>query len=1058
MFSKNKIKILLIVGLLIIGTSFFIKTSLAVETPIPSITIQSEKLNYNNQEGGAWQVTKSVKWIEKGKARITIDVETIPKKAKDSNNYIFIIDTSTSISDADLENIKTSIKTIANDILTNSQNKVGVITFGSESNIILPLTNNIETIDDINNIHLSEGRSYYKALSSLESVLLNNQKNTTAIFITSGSPTKNTPNEVSQYKYLKDKYKNLTIAGVQYELGDTIIPNLMKISDYQLKTNKNDFYERLETIISNYDYYSTFSITESINPEQFEVIGGINKTTGIISKSEEKIIWDLKPLYSNQISKETLSFNIELKDGFQESIGTFKVDTLTNIISNINSNKENITAKKNLILSNEYSIIYDNNLPFGCQNTIIPNKKKHIVFDRVPLNKEKLECDGYQFKGWKIANENLTQIGNEYIIMPEEDVNVKAVWSKLLISKTAKGTISSVQTLYNLIKDQSYLDSEKSPKVTSTSGINFNKISSNSNGTGVYEMESTKNDEYPIYYYRGNVTNNSIIFADYCWRIIRTTETGGVKLIYDGKVTTAGGCNDNKSYSTISNYKSFNNGTIIDRVGYMYSDLYQSKTEKISKDWKTYVGKTSETIWDFTTPHSIWTEGGQVNYNTWEAAHYLSAYTSDSIIWNPTTRKYTLVNEDGSDVQLTEWSENSTGGVYTCFSKTEKSCDTAYYVYEISEKRAYCDELTNGQMDAHFYISDVISYDQNNNTYSLINPIDVNRTWRADYNNYKGYYFCLDKSNSCSTIYYIESPNIGSADAVKLENGETFNELYDYATNIKWRFGSEIDSNGNLVDPIEINPYNWNNTYTNINNHQYTCFSDTNDCNNKQIYYLYYVTSSNYHSILLPEGTTIENAVSMMLNSQYTNKENSNVKGDLGINGSIDKWYYDNIEQKNYSKYLEDTIFCNDRTIDDVGGWSHNNSGIQKTLYYSVGNKETPDLTCTNKVDKFTVSNDLGNGKLTYPVGLITLDEAILAGGVKNATNKTYYLYIGRSFFTLSPYSASTNVYMWSIGYNGNLTYTNSDSIRPVISLKPNVRIDSGDGTFTDPYRIEMDD
>ncbi len=41
---------------------------------------------------------------------------------------------------------------------------------------------------------------------------------------------------------------------------------------------------------------------------------------------------------------------------------------------------------------------------------------------------------------------------------------------------------------------------------------------------------------YPVIYYRGNVTNN-VYFEGHCWQIIRTTETGGTKLVYNGENT-----------------------------------------------------------------------------------------------------------------------------------------------------------------------------------------------------------------------------------------------------------------------------------------------------------------------------------------------------------------------------------------------------------------------------------------------------------------------------------------------------------------------------------------
>ncbi len=49
-------------------------------------------------------------------------------------------------------------------------------------------------------------------------------------------------------------------------------------------------------------------------------------------------------------------------------------------------------------------------------------------------------------------------------------------------------------------------------------------------------LSSTSSDTNPIYYYNGNAstTNNNVNFGGYCWKIIRTTETGGIKMIYNG--------------------------------------------------------------------------------------------------------------------------------------------------------------------------------------------------------------------------------------------------------------------------------------------------------------------------------------------------------------------------------------------------------------------------------------------------------------------------------------------------------------------------------------------
>ena len=64
--------------------------------------------------------------------------------------------------------------------------------------------------------------------------------------------------------------------------------------------------------------------------------------------------------------------------------------------------------------------------------------------------------------------------------------------------------------------------------------VDFTTKSSASNGVGVNTFAAKANYDYPVYYYRGSVGNNNIIWGDFCWKIVRTTTTGGVKIIYNG--------------------------------------------------------------------------------------------------------------------------------------------------------------------------------------------------------------------------------------------------------------------------------------------------------------------------------------------------------------------------------------------------------------------------------------------------------------------------------------------------------------------------------------------
>ena len=121
---------------------------------------------------------------------------------------------------------------------------------------------------------------------------------------------------------------------------------------------------------------------------------------------------------------------------------------------------------------------------------------------------------------YKVRLEYLYDIEEEDLL----DSDIEGILSFNLQYVKDEEQIAKDSAFTSLVKDNALDDSS----------IKFNQISSDTNGKGLYLLSSTKTNYYPIYYYRGNVTNNNVLFADYCWKIVRTTETGGVKLIYNG--------------------------------------------------------------------------------------------------------------------------------------------------------------------------------------------------------------------------------------------------------------------------------------------------------------------------------------------------------------------------------------------------------------------------------------------------------------------------------------------------------------------------------------------
>ena len=218
--------------------------------------------------------------------------------------------------------------------------------------------------------------------------------------------------------------------------------------------------------------------------------------------------------------------------------------------------------------------------------------------------------------------------------------------------------------------------------------------------------------------------------------------------------------------------------------------------------------------------------------------------------------------------------------------------------------------------------------------------------------------------------------------------------------------------------------------------------------------------------------------------SSDANSANTNVS-DSKIKTIVENWYANNIYNKfdgngNYLEdYISDGIFCNDRSSTDTAFPLANQDSYVFTPYYRNASViKTPSFKCLNidgtfnTNDAFTLktsgtesrvaSKGNGNNMLTYPVGLITVDEVVYAGGEYDTMNYKYYLYTGEPYWTMSPfYFAGYNsiAYVWYVYSRGTLYYYPPSSVhgvRPVINLKSDILYKGGNGTENNPYIIDI--
>ena len=229
--------------------------------------------------------------------------------------------------------------------------------------------------------------------------------------------------------------------------------------------------------------------------------------------------------------------------------------------------------------------------------------------------------------------------------------------------------------------------------------------------------------------------------------------------------------------------------------------------------------------------------------------------------------------------------------------------------------------------------------------------------------------------------------------------------------------------------------------------------------------------------------------------SDYASTHENINKSTILIN--LETWYKNNIAS--YESKLADTIWCNDKSTFTTyaSGSTYGDSlgyGTEKTGYGGrnrifgggASSYASPSLICPDdnnggKLSKFTVSDTTnGNGNLTYKIGLLTADEMAFSGSRYSFDNSSIYLqentggnwwwsmspyvyigygagvwYVGSGALSYDPYDGGEGT--WSLKeviFSFGIVTTDSNGLRPAISLVPSTTISDGTGTSEDPYIV----
>ena len=793
-----------------------------------------------------------------------------------------------------------------------------------------------------------------------------------------------------------------------------------------------------------------------------------------------------------------ITFLLIMCTGISISYAFFKVaSSNNNANTNVTINGANLCmslqlSSNNVTLSNEYAVpvsdakalssdIYKTEVTI--QNNCGDNQSFNLLLVPNSSNTMPIKALKYALVEEGVTPTTGTLISNEYILDNTIQKQLLAIKNETLKNgfSVGSGTVSSGTKTYNLYlwidKDEGSLGNgstmNKSLNAYLTLGSGSvigdlkldlyhtieNRYNQDKTYIGLYNGEGADTYANPVYYYKGNVQNNNVLFAGFCWKMVRTTETGGVKIVYNGvqKDEVQISPIDQSSYANISNDATY---------PYTFDSTSKTWVSTNKTDGKTgTITFTVATAGDYYLSYVMSSESG------WDKAKFYKNGTAigDSNGYSGTqsgTISLTgLTTSDEIKVEYTKDSSGASGSDTVTFNIGKavgdpvKSCNNTGEDSQIGTKAfnsSYNSLAYVGYMHNTVYPSsskviinstsfsgtkaygDGATYASSKYTLTNATTLDVTS---SNISTLVGKYTCNSSSTTgtCSSLWYIVGYSGTTIYYYSLSGGTTDGTTL---ANKDYIFGSSFTyANGTYTlsesDTTTINSDTFITNKENVNTHHYTCMTTGTTCSS--VYYVYYIDNGTTYYITLTNGKSVSDALNEMLYANDVNKNDSTIKA------YIDEWYENNLAS--YEDKLEDTVFCNDRSMsnESSNGWNPNGGSTSTYLNFKNYSTSNQSLVCANETDSFSMSNV--KAKLKHPIGLLSSPEMRLA-----SYGSSHYL---KHVWIASPYYFGSDYATVSGAGDSGSSVGNSGGVRPSVSIKPGTSFSSGDGSYTSPFVIE---
>ena len=520
-------------------------------------------------------------------------------------------------------------------------------------------------------------------------------------------------------------------------------------------------------------------------------------------------------------------------------------------------------------------------------------------------------------------------------VYPEEDTNFTVEVTITYVQ--GKGNEVNHTTLYSVLKD------------AASDGTYAREY------TGEHHDSFTKEPSKKIYHWYGsNDTNgtaildkNNVVFAGICWQMIRTTDTGGVRLLYNGEptITEVAG----ETYYDCGTTRPGKIGSIRSTTrlngSYYYGDGY---TTSVSGNTTTFT---------LTNPVQVTVNSSNASTTILDiAANYPYTCKKTSADGTCTNAAFYKVDSQSSSYNAYVYASTYRDSIgQSAFNSNYDSVGDVGYMYNtrypvtsttISGSNTMLSSVTLSSSNlttyGNYYFGD--NYSMSGNNHALTNPVKGNTI--TDYPaSWVGKYMCQSSSSSsCGNLYYISAIDTSGTNPIIYSTDIASGKEYNDAS-YKYLFGDSIVDQGDgtieVKDNIqEVVKRDWNTeystkvgkyvcmpgyyTYDSVNN-KYIC-SDGGSGNKGALRYITATTIANFTATnIYKYGFGIES-----YNSSYKLVSNNNEDGTL-------QYIYNWPNTSNTSCFTNqgDTISnCGYKSLSKSHYTCYNLSGVCNNYYY----------------------------------------------------------------------------------------------------------------------------